>query len=460
MGLMPVTDSMFLVPETREQPMHVGSLQLFDPPPGADAETMHDTYRQAVDVPEVTRLYRRRPYRSPRTGMQWAWHEDEQLDLEYHVRHSALPRPGRIRELLAIVSRLHGQPMDRQHPLWEVHLIEGLESGQFGLYSKTHHALLDGVSGLRLLQSVLTEDPDDRDCYFPWDMRSRRGRKRSGRSGGGGVLAVPKAGLQLTRDLTGLAPTAVRIADQVLRSQAMTLPGEAPKSMLNVSITGARRFAADSYSLQRIKGVGKKADATVNDVMLAMCSGALRRYLIEQEALPSSSLVAMVPVSLRNKEDEVDPEETSNATGTILCHLGTDLADPTARLLAVRDSMNLGKRTLKGLNQVQFTAVSAVMMAPLLLNTMLQLHKFAPPPFNLVISNVPGPEKASYWNGARMRGLYPLSIPTHGQALNITVVSYDGELQFGLTGCRQSVPHLQHLLRYLEESLCELEDAV
>ena len=459
MGLMPVTDSMFIVPETREQPMHVGSLQLFDPPPGADAEAMHDLYKQGVEVPEVTRLYRRRPYRSPRTGMQWAWHEDEEIDLEYHVRHSALPRPGRIRELLALVSRLHGQPLDRQHPLWEVHLIEGLETGQFGLYSKTHHALLDGVSGLRLLQSVLSEDPKARDSYFPWDMRSRKKKSRSG-GGGNGVLAVPKAGLQLTRDLTGLAPTAVKVADQVLRSQAMTLPGEAPKSMLNVSITGARRFAADSWSLKRIKAVGKRGDATVNDVMLAMCSGALRKYLLEQDALPSSSLVSMVPVSLRNADDDIDPEETSNATGTILCHLGTDLADAGARLAAVRDSMNLGKQTMKGLNQVQFTAVSAVMMAPLLLNSLLALHRYAPPPFNLVISNVPGPEKPSYWNGARMRGLYPLSIPTHGQALNITVVSYDGELHFGLTGCRQSVPHLQHLLRYLEEALCELEDAV
>jgi WS/DGAT/MGAT family acyltransferase len=194
----------------------------------------------------------------------------------------------------------------------------------------------------------------------------------------------------------------------------------------------------------------------VNDVVLAMCSGALRDYLLELDALPDAPLVAMTPVSLRGEEVEGE-EETGNAVATILCNLATDVADPEARLLAIRASMLRGKAAMSGLNQPQATALSAMVMAPLVL-PQLGLHRLRPP-YNLVISNVPGPREPLYWNGARLQGLYPLSIPTHGQALNITVASYAGQLQFGLTGCRRTVPRLQRLLGGLDESLGALEDA-
>ncbi len=208
--------------------------------------------------------------------------------------------------------------------------------------------------------------------------------------------------------------------------------------------------------MERLKAVGKAGDATLNDVLLAMCSGALRAYLIEQEALPEAPLIAMTPVSLRSEDDGDEP---SNAVGTILCNLGTDLEHPGARLIAVKSSMDHGKAVLKGLSQNQITALSAMVMAPLLLSA-VGLHSLTPPPFNLVISNVPGPKEPLYWNGARLQGMFPLSIPLDGQALNITVTSYAGEVQFGLTGCRRSVPSLQRLLVHLEDSLCGLEDAV
>ena len=464
MRLMPVTDAMFMIPETREQPMHVGGLQLFHYPEGAGPEWLADLYARATAPgQEVSPLFRRRPYRSPLTGGQWAWREDEDLDLEHHVRHSALPQPGRVRELLALTSRLHGTLLDRKRPLWEAHLIEGLEGDRFAVYTKLHHALMDGISALKLLQRSLSSDPDDRDVPLPW---AHRPRDRAPRDGGGVTAFVSEAlklpytasrtALQLTGDAVGLTPALVRIAQQALTDQASALPLQAPKSMLNVSITGSRRFAADSWSLTRIRGVARAADATVNDVLLAMCSGALRHYLLEQDALPSAPLVAMTPVSLRKDET---PDQQGNAVGTILCNLATNLADPQARMLAVRDSMRVGKDVLRGLSQVQVTALSAVVMAPLLLNTVMGLHKISPPPFNLVISNVPGPKQPLYWNGARLEGMYPLSIPTDGQALNITVTSYDDCLQFGLTGCRRSVPRLQTLLGHLEESLAELEQA-
>lgn len=455
MGLMPVTESMFMVPESREQPMHVGSLQLFQLPTGAGPGYLRELYEQSIDVDEVAPVFRQRPYRSLLTGGQWAWRDDSSLDLEHHVRHSALPEPGRVRELLALTSRLHGTLLDRKRPLWEAYLIEGLEGHRFAVYTKLHHAMMDGVSGLRLLQRSLSTDPDERETPMPWVARAPRGPRRKSPSLLSQALSLPGAALQLTSDAVTLTPTLMRLAEQGLREQETVLPGQAPHTMLNERITGSRRFAAESWSLARIRAVASAYDATVNDVVLAMCSGALRQYLLEHDALPASSLVAMTPVSLRKDDGD---DASGNAVGTILCNLGTDLADPQARLLAVRASMRRGKATLAGLSQPQATALGAMVMAPLLFAS-LGLHRLTPPPYNLVISNVPGPKEPLYWNGARLQGIYPLSIPTHGQALNITVTSYDGQLQFGLTGCRRTVPHLQRLLVGLDESLGALEQS-
>ena len=450
-GLMPVTDAMFMLPETREQPMHVGGLQVFELPPGAGPEWLADAYRTAVGGAGVSRAFGRRAARSPLTLGQWAWTRDRALDLEHHVRHSALPQPGRVRELFALVSRLHGTLLDRERPLWETSLIEGLEGGRFAVYTKIHHAMMDGVSAVRLLQDSLSTSPQGR-ATLPWQERPEAARSRS-RSGGLGAL--PGVALSLTGDALSLPPRVLSIARSALHDQAIALPGQAPRSLFNGSISASRRFAGDAWPLQRVRAVAAAADATVNDVVLAMCSAALRQYLIDLDALPEAPLIAMTPVSLRKGETA----DGGNAVGTILCNLATDLDDAEARLLAVRASMRQGKAGFTGLSQVQITALSAVVMAPLLLNGLVGLHKAARPPFNLVISNVPGPTSPMYWDGARLEGLYPLSIVLQGQALNITVTSYAGELQFGLVGCRRTVPHLQRMLAGLETGLADLEHA-
>ncbi|HWG94980.1 MAG TPA: wax ester/triacylglycerol synthase family O-acyltransferase [Mycobacteriales bacterium] len=457
MGLMPPQDSMFLVPESREQPMHVGGLQVFELPEGADDGFVSELYEQALAVEEVSPLFRKRPRRSLTTLGQWAWEEDDDLDLEHHVRHSALPRPGRVRELLALVSRLHGTLLDRKRPLWEAHLIEGLEGGRFAVYTKTHHAMIDGISGMRLLQRSMSTDPDAV-VPMPYAMRTQGGRRRGG---GGGVTALPgqaaRGAVRVGVDAVTITPALVKIAEKVLRQQRLALPGQAPRTILNTSISGSRRFAADGWDLSRIRAVGKAAGATVNDVVLAMCSGALRQYLLDLDALPDAPLIAMTPVNLR--ADDPDDDRTGNAVGIILCNLATDLEDAGERLAAVRESMLHGKDVLSGLDQLQITALSALALTPIGLNAFLPLHKLTNA-YNLVISNVPGPADTLYFNGARLQGLYPLSIPTHGQALNVTVTSYAGQLQFGLTGDRKALPSLQRLLVHLEDSLAALERAV
>jgi WS/DGAT/MGAT family acyltransferase len=448
---MPLADAMFLVPESREQPMHVGSLQLFTPPEGAGPEYLTQLYQDALCATDIAREFRRRPHRSIGTLGQWTWVDDGDIDLEHHIRHSALPPPGRVRELLALVSRLHGTLLDRHRPLWEAHLIEGLNDDRFAVYTKLHHSLMDGVSGLRLLERTLSKDPAARDVRMPFEERERRPRSKSG----GGLLSLPMQAGQAAWDLATLTPRVLKLAEQGLREQAVALPMQAPRSILNVPITGSRRFAAQAWSMDRIKAVGKAADATVNDVVLAMCAAALRSYLLELDALPDSPLIAMTPVSLRDQDDD----ETSNAVGTILCNLGTHLVDPEERLIAIRTSMRSAKAALKGLNQLQVTALSAAVMAPLGLGLLPSVQSAVRPPYNLVISNVPGPKEPLYWNGARLEGMYPLSIPTNGQALNITVTSYAGDMEFGLIGDRRSLPHLQRMLSALDEGLAELEKA-
>jgi WS/DGAT/MGAT family acyltransferase len=450
MPLMAPTDSLFIIPESREQPMHVGSLQLFDLPEGADHSLIRETYEAQLAATEVAPLFRKRPYRSLATLGQWAWTYDDDIDLEHHVRHSALPRPGRVRELLALASRLHGSLLDRQRPMWEMHVIEGLEGNRFAVYTKLHHSVMDGVSGLRLLQRSLSQTPDETTPPF-WSPRPRKPRADSG---GNALLGLPVAAARGVTDLARLTPTVLRLANQALREHAATLPMQAPKSMLNVPITGARRFAAQSWPLEQIRAVGKAGGATVNDVVLAMCSGALRAYMLELGALPDAPLTAMTPVSLR-REDTGD--DSGNAVGTILCNLATDIADPADRLAAIHQSMQQGKDLFSGLNQLQASAISAAMMAPLMLSMAPGgVAQLAPPPFNLIISNVPGPKNPLYFNGARLTGIYPLSIPTVGQALNITVTSYVDNMEFGLTGCRRSVPHLQRLLTHIDDALADL----
>ncbi|HEY0641443.1 MAG TPA: wax ester/triacylglycerol synthase family O-acyltransferase [Pseudonocardiaceae bacterium] len=451
MAMMPVTDSMFLFAESREHPMHVGGLQIFRLPDGAGPDYLSEVHRRLVAEDDVRGLFRRRP-RGPVASLgQWAWANDDQLDLEYHVRLSALPRPGRVRELLELTSRLHGSLLDRHRPLWEFHLIEGLDNGRFATYSKIHHALVDGVSALRLLERSLSTTPDE-DLRVPWSGTDRAtGPRRQA-----GTVDALKAAVRAMGDLAGLGPQFVRIANQALREQASaTLPFQAPRSILNVPITGARRFAAQSWPMERVQAVGRATGTTLNDVVLALCSGALRQYLLDLGALPDRSLVAAVPVSLRR-----DESASGNAVGMTLCTLGTDLADPEDRLRAVHDSMTRGKAVYAGMTPLQVLAVSALAIAPLALTPIPGVVQVSPPPFNLIISNVPGPRQPLYWNGARLEGMYPVSIPYEGQALNITVTSYAGSLEFGLTGCRRSVPSLQRMLTHLDTALDELEKLV
>lgn len=456
MALMPVTESMFLIAESREHPMHVGGLQLFVPAgePHDLAESIHTQFTTG----EVHELFRKRPGRPVNVMGSLAWSREDDIDFEYHVRRVVLPAPGRIRELFQFISLNHSTPLDRYRPMWELHIIEGLADGRIALYTKVHHSLVDGVSALKLMLNTLSPDPEDRSGVATWDPSLFKKKSAPAELS---TLEKVTGGLSLGRkiagDLADFVPATARIGVRALKNEGAQLPLRAPRTMFNVPIGGARRFAAESWSIERMTTVAKALDVTLNDIVLAMCSGALRGYLIDQDALPESPLIAMVPVSLRKPGEDSGP---GNSVSTILCNLGTHESDPLDRLACITDSTNKGKEMMRELNTLESLAIGAVTMLPLLFGPVPGFVNNTPPPFNVIISNVPGTKEELYWNGAKLDGIYPASIVCDGMALNITVASNGDSLNFGLIGCRRSVPHLQRMLTHLENTLEELEKAV
>ncbi|GAA1934766.1 wax ester/triacylglycerol synthase family O-acyltransferase [Nocardioides hwasunensis] len=453
----------FLLAENRNMPMHVGGLQLFEKPEGAGRGFAREMYEQMRDVEQIAPLFLKHPHRSARTAGQLVWLPDEEFDVEHHVRHSALPKPGRVRELLELCSRLHSTRLAWERPLWEATIIEGLRDGRVAMYTKTHHALVDGVSAMRLLADVLSTDPDERDMPAFWGKQPSRRREEPVSDGGASLADVSattvRTALALASEAAGMPGALIRTLNKSVRNETSALSLYAPRTMLNQSITGSRRFAAQDWPVERLRGVGKATGTTINDVVLAMVSGAMRTYLADLDALPETSLISMVPVGLNAKQSHLASADGGNAVGAVMVQLGTHLADPADRLSAIHRSMKDGKESLSAMTPAQILAMSALGQAPAILGPILRMQGIVRPPYNLIVSNVPGPRTPHYWNGARLTGTYPLSIPINGMALNITCTSCDGKMCFGLTGCRRTVPHLQVLLQHLDDELAALERA-
>jgi diacylglycerol O-acyltransferase len=441
----------------------VGGLQLFSKPEGAGRNFVRDLYTQLRESEDIAPLFLKHPHRSIKTAGQWVWVEDEDFDIEYHVRHSALPKPGRVRELLELCSRLHSTRLAIERPLWEWHLIEGLRDGRVAMYCKLHHALVDGISAMRLLQNILSTDAARTDMPAPWENRPSRSREADEPSEKKDLAELPaqamRSALGIGAEAAGLPGALIKTLNRSVRNETSALALYAPRTILNQPITAARRFAAQDWPLERLRTIGKATGTTLNDVVLAMCSGAMRTYLLELDALPDTTLISMVPIGLKAKEAQIASSSGGNAVGSVMVKLGTDLPDPADRLQAVHDSMVSGKRALAQMTPVQILAMSALGQAPAILGPMLKMSGLVKPPYNLIISNVPGPRTKQYFNGMRLEGTYPLSIPIDGMALNITCNSYADQMAFGLTGCRRTVPRLQRLLIHLDSELDALEKA-
>ncbi|MGQ0622808.1 MAG: WS/DGAT/MGAT family O-acyltransferase [Panacagrimonas sp.] len=451
---MSLLDGSFLNIETREAPMHVAALQVFQLPPDAPRDFVKTVVRTLRAPTALARPFNLKLADVPLGRVAPALSEDSHIDLDYHVRHSALPDPGGERELGELVSHLHSQTLDRSRPLWTCHVIEGLEGERFALYVKIHHALVDGQRAMKLLTRCLGTLPGADNWHPPWAAVATQDSSRTKRDSRDGTprervsaLAWPRTMACALRPLLKREPGA----------EPVRRPFEAPASVLNGPLTAARRVATQRLDLDRVKAVAKRARVSVNDVFLAVCSAALRRHLLDGGNLPQASLIAGVPVSLR---DEHSPADAGNAVGFLWATLGTDLDDPLARLRAIHASMQASKQHLQSLPASARMAYTTLAMAPAIAVLLSGLGARLRPSMNVVISNVPGPSQPLYLGGARLEGMYPVSIPFQGLGLNITCVSYAGQLTVGITGGRDTLPHLQKVAVYTGDALDELEHAL
>ncbi|WP_338105737.1 wax ester/triacylglycerol synthase family O-acyltransferase [Mycobacterium montefiorense] len=478
--LMSPADALFLIAERPQRPLHVGSVALLGPPEDAKGCHLRDMVTAALARERAAPEWRLRPHRSLRSLGQWHWRTDPEIDLSYHVRISALPAPGGLTELWDLVSRLHSELLDRTRPLWQFHLIEGLDDQRCAAYIKTHPALLARVSLARLVQQIVGTDPNRRGMPAFWETAEQTGPHSLTPPVGGSdwldtiqaTWVMPKmlagdglrnAARGALAAVAGMAGMALPLADTTWRAACRRggpLTLAAPRSPLNVPISGNRAFAGCSFSIERLQRVAARTDATIDDVVLAMCAGALRQYLTTRNALPSMPLVAMVPIVVpgNHPADRTNPD-TDSKLGLLMCSLATHLANPAERLQAVCEGMREGFTALAARSQTQVLAMSVLGATPLALAITLGRPITLLHPPNVMICNLFGLRGPLYWNGARLEALYPLSVPVSGQALNISYTRIDNQLTFGLTACRSAVPAINSLADLLGRELEILDTA-
>src|SRR6516165_12451 len=459
-------DASFLHLETPETPMHVGSLMLLELPENYQGDYYEDVKAMLSKRLHIASVLTRKLAQMPFELAEPVWIEDDDIDLDYHVRTVTLRRPGTKAQLEQLVARLHASLLDRSRPLWEMYVIDGLEDGQVAFYSKAHHSGVDGKAGVELAKVLYDTSPKMREVPPPR-------RKRTSGNYQLGVTELLQAAAtnaaQQYRKLAELLPTAAKAfatAASVVASQRTPVGerslnlGLAPKTIFNDSITNQRSYSTLSIPLADIKALGKRLGGTINTVVMAMCSIALQRFLKDRNLLPKKPLIALVPVSLRVEGDSA----MNNQVSMVRVDLATDIDDLPARLKAIHASSEAAKAVVKELKPILGVDVP-ITGSPWLMTGLASLlgranlaSRFAVAG-NVVISNVPGPPITLYMAGARMVHYYPVSIPYHGSALNITVQSYAGSLEFGLTACRRvlSQDESHELVEHLQTALRELE---
>jgi len=454
-------DGAFLHLESAEMPMHVGSLHRYQLPEGFEgswyeAVKLHLSKRMHL-APVFTRKLALMPFDLANP----VWIEDEDVDLDYHIRHTVLPAPGTQAQLEALAARLHSSLLDRSRPLWEFYVIEGMADGTIGFYAKVHHAAVDGQAGVALGNSMLDITPLPRVVKPPRLRRSNRYQLGVAELLGAAISNTARQALMIGKLLGPLAKAALTSARQSWSERRARAVGElakggvfkfAPATPFNASITNQRAFACLSLPLAEAKSLGKAHGASINDVVLWLCSTALRGYLKDSRELPTATLVAGVPVSLRAEGDT----SMNNQVTMSLVDLATNEDDPLKRLKLIQLSTRSMKNQMGAFGSLIPTDFPSL-GAPWLLSGLASLYGRSGLAdrlriVNVAISNVPGAQMPLYLAGAKMLDYYPVSIAAHGVALNITVQSYMGQLCFGLIACRRAVPDVRDITQQMQRA--------
>jgi WS/DGAT/MGAT family acyltransferase len=460
-------DASFLYLETGNMPMHIGGLAIYDQTtaPGG-AVTFKDILRFFEKRLHKARAFRQRLAKVPMSLDHPYWIEDPEFDLEFHVRHIALPKPGDWRQLCIQTARLHARPLDTNRPLWEAYVIEGLDNvegvppGSFALVTKFHHAAIDGVSGAEISASI--HDPSPQDTVEPSETDWQPSRYPSdiellGRT----AMTTVKRPFEFASLLARNVPTAWRVGSGLL-SKEISLSSKVPRTRFNGNVSPHRVFDGRSFSLDEIRAIKSRVDgATVNDVVVSVCGGALRRYLESRGELPEESLVAMAPISAR-------PDQMRKAAGNMVSTMSlpvrSDISNPLERLRAVHSESERAKKLALTVG-TSFAADFAHFLPSTTTGLMASaysrygLAERLPPLFNTVITNVPGPNFPLYSMGSRMVASFGLGPIAHGIGLFQPVIGYNGQITISAISCREMMPDPSFYCDCLTESFEELKKA-
>ncbi len=491
-------DASFLHLETPEMPMHIGSMHLLDLPAGYEGDFYEDVVRHVGSRLHLASVFERKLAQMPFVMSNPVWVDDDDIDLEYHIRRVVLSKPGTMEQLEAYTGRLHSSLLDRSRPLWEMYVFEGLESGQVAIYTKVHHAAVDGQAGVALAKALFDITAEPR-AVKPPRIRQRSNQYQLG------VAELATAAMQNTfqqyvklittlpnamnvmasvaipalanmAKLPSMMPNLMQLPNMMQPGGNMKLPtmadaatgmglpagfGFGPRTPLNVSITNQRSFAGRSVSLAETKAAAKRAGVSLNDIVMAACAGALRRYMADNNVTLDRAMTAAIPVSLR----EAGNTDPNNQVTMMLASLATDVKDPLERLRAIHASTTASKE-LTGSFKAAIPTDFPSFGAPWIMTSIATLFgrsKFTdqmPPMANVAISNVPGVPVPLYIAGAKMATYFPVSIPSHGCALNITVQSYNGQLDYGLTACRRALPDVADIADGIVAAHAELNKLI
>ena len=475
-------DAQFLHVESTTTAGHVGGLLILDPSGAPGGELTLSALRAVLEPRlHLADLLRQRLVEVPLGLGRPYWVDDPEFDLEFHLREVALPAPGNAVQLGEQVARIHARPLDRTHPLWEMYLIHGVEGERSAIYSKVHHAAIDGVSGAEILATIMdlaaeprvVEDDDWTPAPLPGTVTLlERGLLSTITQPWHLVRTLPKtlphladlpgaANVPVIRAISDLSAAVVKVATGQAASSVERRELVAPRTPFNSPITAHRRFSFGSLPLAELKRIKNAFGMSVNDVVMAMCTSALRRWLLDHDALPATPIIVAEPVSIRG-DDNQGPG--GNQISVMLAEMPTQVGEPAERLALVATAMTEAKRRFQAVPATILQDVSTVIptaLAGLAARQLFRLVTAPGLPFNLFVSNVPGPQVPLYVAGARVLGLYPVSaVSDMTGGLNITLFSYNGSVDFGLIACRELVPDLWNLIDYLRDALAELSALV
>jgi len=451
--------------------MHIGLLFTFEEPEDSPPSYVEELVTRWREVSTFSA-----PFNLVAEGTvlaRWRTLPDRAIALERHFRHTVLP--AEEASLGTVLARLHSRRFDRRFPLWECHVLSGAAERTWSLYVKVHHSQLDGIAGLRMARRIFSVDRDDRGMLPPWAVgldgpnqsgspprpRARPPAREPGARAGGQAGAVLGTAASIAGSLARTYGETILGAGERLRA----VPYRAPRTPVNKRISGSRCVATQRFALERLRAVAAAAGSSVNDVYVSVCGGALRRYLLERDALPADSMTAIVPVSVATPTDPVvRGPGASPKVGTAITFayavLGTDVADPVERLRAVNGSTTLAKARLPRARGLAMDTYTTCLMLPFLGEAVTGLGGYLPPAFNTIVSNVPGFTEDRFCDGSRLMEYYPVGVLFHGQGLNITAVSNVASFCVGFTACPDTVPEVDRLASYAGDALDELEEAL